>query len=57
MDTTNWRTSLHAVALGVLLIGSIWVPAQYQDKVQKTMDALMVTGLLTAADAANLKKR
>lgn len=57
MNPSNWRTNFHAVAIGALMLLSIWAPATWQDKIQKTEMALVMTGFLTAADAANLKKQ
>jgi len=57
MNPKNWRTTVSGILLGCCMLAGIWVPKEYQDKVQNTENALMVIGLITAADAANVKRQ
>lgn len=54
MTPTNWRTSLHGIATGVLMLASIWAPPDWQGKIQGTAGAFVAMGLISAADAKNL---
>lgn len=54
MNPTNWRTTMHGVVIGLLMLASIWAPAEYQPLITKTSMAFVAMGLFTSADAANM---
>jgi hypothetical protein len=56
MNPTNWRTTVHGVVIGLLMLASIWAPAEYQPLITKTSMAFVAMGLFTSADAANMGK-
>lgn len=55
MNEVGWRTSIHGVIVGVLMLASIWAPDAYQSKIQRTALAFVAAGLIQAADAKNIK--
>jgi len=57
MNKANWRTNTHGIVIGLLMLISIWAPESLQPKLQKTEMAFVMLGLISAADAANLKKQ
>jgi len=56
MNPSNWKTTMHGIIFGSLMLASIWVPHDWQAKVQATASAFAMMGLISAADASNLKK-
>ena len=54
MNPTNWRTTLHGIAAGVLMLASIWAPAEWHDRIEGTAGAFVMMGLISAADSKNL---
>jgi hypothetical protein len=54
MNKSNWRTSLHGIIAGCLMLATIWLP-QYHAELIGTAGAFVAMGLISAGDAANLK--
>lgn len=55
MNQSNWRTNVHGILIGVLMLASIFTPKQYHDDFNYVIQALMCTGLISAADKQNLR--